>query len=95
MKKTRHFQLLLAAGLLALGQAGAQKPMTVADLAAWQRITRQAITDDGKWVAYKMEPWQGDATVYLHTADGTDGLPEDLELTVISYPEWYTLRESK
>ena len=71
MKKTRHFQLLLAAGLLALGQAGAQKPMTVADLAAWQRITRQAITDDGKWVAYKMEPWQGDATVYLHTADGT------------------------
>ena len=30
-----------------------------------------------------------------HTADGTDGLPEDLELTVISYPEWYTLRESK
>lgn len=23
------------------------------------------------------------------------GLPEDLELTVISYPEWYTLRESK
>ena len=71
MKKTRHFQLLLAAGLLALGQAGAQKPMTVADLAAWQRITQQAITDDGKWVAYKMEPWQGDATVYLHTADGT------------------------
>lgn len=23
------------------------------------------------------------------------GLPEDLELTVISYPEWYTLRESE
>lgn len=72
MKKTRHFQLLLAAGLLALGQAGAQKPMTVADLAAWQRITRQAITDNGEWVAYKMEPWRGDATVYLHTADGTE-----------------------
>ncbi len=52
-----------------MGQT-ALKSMTVEDLAAWQHITEQAISEDGKWVACKMGPWEGDATVELYDASG-------------------------
>ncbi len=48
----------------------AGKALSVDDLANWQRITKQALSDDGRWVAYKMESWKGDAEVYLHSAAG-------------------------
>ena len=54
----------------ATAQPGGQA-MSVDDLADWQRITQRAISDDGRWVAYKMESWRGDGSVYLHAADGT------------------------
>lgn len=48
------------------------KSLTVDDLAAWQRISDRAISNDGKWVACKMEPWEGDAKVYLYSAQGKE-----------------------
>ena len=48
------------------------KSLTVEDLASWQRISGQAISNDGKWVACKMEPWTGDATVRLYEAQGKE-----------------------
>lgn len=50
----------------------ASKSLTVDDLVTWQRITDREISDNGKWVACKMEPWEGDATVYLYAAQGQE-----------------------
>lgn len=50
----------------------ASKSLTVDDLITWQRITDKEISDNGKWVACKMEPWEGDATVYLYATQGQE-----------------------
>lgn len=50
----------------------ASKSLTVDNLVAWQRITGQAISDNGKWVACKMEPWEGDAVVNVYDAQGKE-----------------------
>ena len=50
----------------------ASKRVTIDDLVTWQRITDREISDNGKWVACKMEPWEGDATVYLYAAQGQE-----------------------
>ena len=70
----RHLKYLaFVACLGSLSPAFAQnasKSLTVDDLVTWQRITDREISDNGKWVACKMEPWEGDATVYLYAAKG-------------------------
>lgn len=72
----RHLKYLaLVACLGSLSPAFAQdasKSLTVDDLITWQRITDREISDNGKWVACKMEPWEGDATVYLYAAQGQE-----------------------
>lgn len=72
----RHLKYLaFAACLGSLSPALAQnatKSLTVDDLISWQRITSQEISDNGKWVACKMEPWEGDASVYLYAAQGKE-----------------------
>lgn len=50
----------------------ASKSLTVDDLTAWQRITDKAISNNGKWVACKMEPWEGDATIHLYATQGKE-----------------------
>lgn len=72
----RHLKYLaFVACLGSLSPAFAQnasKSLTVDDLITWQRITDREISDNGKWVACKMEPWEGDATVYLYEAQGQE-----------------------
>lgn len=72
----RHLKYLaFVACLGSLSPAFAQnasKNLTVDDLVTWQRITDREISDNGKWVACKMEPWEGDATVYLYAAQGQE-----------------------
>lgn len=72
----RHLKYLaFVACLGSLSPAFAQnasKSLTVDDLVIWQRITDREISDNGKWVACKMEPWEGDATVYLYAAQGQE-----------------------
>lgn len=67
-KKFLLLSLLLLVFQFSMAQT--KKNMTVEDLASWQRITEQAISDNGKWVACKMEPWEGNATVYAYNAKG-------------------------
>ncbi|GHT29008.1 peptidase S9 [Bacteroidia bacterium] len=50
----------------------AQKPLTVDDLAAWKRVTEKAVSDDGKWIIATMEPWRGDATLYVYNQKGEE-----------------------
>ncbi|MDR1624164.1 MAG: prolyl oligopeptidase family serine peptidase [Tannerellaceae bacterium] len=50
----------------------AKQPMSFDDLTGWKRITEQLISDDGKWVACKMEPCTGDAIVRVFNAKGEE-----------------------
>lgn len=47
-----------------------KKAMTFDEMVSWKRITEQAISHDGKWVACKMEPWRGDASIFVYNAKG-------------------------
>lgn len=67
--------LILLSFIGSIGSAIAQespKALTVDDLATWQRISQQAISNNGKWAACKMEPWKGDATVHLYSTQGNE-----------------------
>lgn len=46
--------------------------MVFDDLVGWQRITEQLISDNGLWVACKMEPWRGDAQAKVYDAKGKE-----------------------
>lgn len=71
MKHVKYLALVLCIGNLSPVMAQtASKSLTVDNLVAWQRISGQAISDNGKWVACKMEPWEGDAVVNLYDAQG-------------------------
>lgn len=53
----------------------AQEPdqaLTAEQLADWQHITKQDLSDDGNFIAVKHEPWKGDATVLLFTKTGKE-----------------------
>lgn len=73
MKRTKSLAVALCIGSLSpvMGQT-ALKSLTVDNLSAWQRISAQAVSDNGKWVACKMEPWEGDAIVSLYDASGKE-----------------------
>ncbi|MDR0756906.1 MAG: S9 family peptidase, partial [Tannerella sp.] len=73
MKTFKTFALT-AAVAVALTAAAQQTPkaMTVEDLAAWERITEKAISDDGNWVCVKMEPWRGDASIHAFNRNGEE-----------------------
>ena len=64
---------MAVACMACFSNGGAQttgRSLTVDDLVSWQRITQQEISDNGEWVACKMEPWKGDATVFLYNKKG-------------------------
>ena len=73
MRHLKYLTFVACLGSLspALAQ-NASKSLTIDDLVTWQRITDREISDNGKWVACKMEPWEGDATVYLYAAQGQE-----------------------
>ena len=73
MRHLKYLAFVACLGSLspALAQ-NASKSLAVDDLVTWQRITDREISDNGKWVACKMEPWEGDATVYLYAAQGQE-----------------------
>ena len=55
MKHVKYLALVLCIGNLSPVMAQtASKSLTVDNLVAWQRISGQAISDNGKWVACKM-----------------------------------------
>ena len=60
--------LLLTSGLSI--QAQEKRAMTFDEMVGWVRISEQRISDDGKWVFCKMEPWRGDATIQLYNSKG-------------------------
>jgi dienelactone hydrolase len=47
-----------------------KKSLTIDDLVTWNRINERIISDDGSYVAFRIEPSQGDPVVELYTGDG-------------------------
>lgn len=70
MNKSIHvLSLFLLASTLSI-QAQEKRAMTFDEMVGWERISGQRISDDGKWVFCKMEPWRGDASIHLYNNKG-------------------------
>lgn len=66
-------QILTAAVLFLLITSTAfaqKKEITVQDVLKWNRITESVISNDGAFVAVKLEPWKGSSTVILYDNKG-------------------------
>lgn len=59
----RILQLLLLS--LAINLYAQKPPLDQSVYDGWKSITRQIISDDGNWVAYVIEPQQGDSWLYI------------------------------
>ena len=71
MKKLKNvFVIACLMGVSTVWAETNLRNMSVDDLVSWQRITQQKIANDGSWIACKMEPWKGDATLYLYGQKG-------------------------
>lgn len=57
---------------LAVQAQEAKKAMTFEELVKWERISERTISNDGKWITCKTEPWQGDASIYLYNHKGEE-----------------------
>jgi len=44
-----------------------KKPLTHDDILKWERITETVISNNGKFIVYKQEPWKGDPTLKITT----------------------------
>lgn len=51
-----------------------KKPLSINDIALWNRITQNEISPDGRWIAYIVEPWVGDSKVFLYDNKGVQRL---------------------
>ena len=49
---------------------GALKVLNLPDYGRWNRITATAISPDGKWMTYTLQPNDGDATLLVKQLDG-------------------------
>src|SRR5690242_11849198 len=49
---------------------GALKVLNLPDYGRWNRITSTAISPDGKWMTYILQPNDGDATLLVKQLDG-------------------------
>jgi dipeptidyl aminopeptidase/acylaminoacyl peptidase len=47
----------------------APRPMELADVIAWRNIGAAAFSNDGKWIAYRLSPTEGDSEVFVKATD--------------------------
>ncbi len=59
------FSQLLLTGIL-FGQVQ-KRPLTHDDILKWERITETVISNNGKYIVYKQEPWKGDPVLKVTT----------------------------
>ncbi|HSK08787.1 MAG TPA: prolyl oligopeptidase family serine peptidase [Vicinamibacterales bacterium] len=78
MKPARTLAILLivcslvsVAPALRAGQAGpVRSPLGMADILAWKNIGAAIVSDDGRWLAYRLSPVEGDGEVVLRETRG-------------------------
>ena len=52
---------------IVFGHNKKNEPLTHDDILKWERITETEISNDGKTIVYKLEPWKGDPTLKITT----------------------------
>lgn len=72
MKIFRIVYVLLAAAVFQSYGLYAQRPIAPEELASWKRVRQSALSDDGKWAAAVIAPWDGDASVHIYNAKGKE-----------------------
>ena len=50
--------------------AGDRRPIGLADIVAWKNAGATTISNDGRWLAYRMSPIEGDSDVIVRATDG-------------------------
>jgi dipeptidyl aminopeptidase/acylaminoacyl peptidase len=71
MKITFLLSLILFTTVLLSAQS-TKRPLTFDDILKWNRITETAISNNGKYIVYKQEPWKGDPTLTITTPDAKE-----------------------
>ena len=66
MKNLTSLLIMLILGISAFAQTG-KRPLTHDDILKWNRITETIISNNGKFIVYKQEPWKGDPTLKIST----------------------------
>ncbi|MCD8186461.1 MAG: hypothetical protein LUD68_08480 [Rikenellaceae bacterium] len=67
-KRFSFFGVLLLAAALELS-AQRDPEMAVEELRDWRYISQSQISANGKWAAAKVQPWEGDAALYLYSEE--------------------------
>lgn len=62
MKKT----LMLAAALLLAGSMQAKKTLGHEDFDSWEKLTNSAVSADGRWASFIVQPQEGDGTLTFY-----------------------------
>ncbi len=62
----RIILLLLLAVFLLPAFSQLQRPLTINDLAKWNRITEKIISNNGELAGFVIEPWEGDPSIELY-----------------------------
>lgn len=62
--------LCIAPGIARHADKAAPRPMDPIDILDWKTIGPAAVSDDGKWVAYRYSPVQGDTSIVVRATSG-------------------------
>lgn len=62
--------LLLLTSLTAQSQ---KRPLMAADYDRWQRVWSEKISPDGRWIAYQIDPQEGDGRLEVTSTDPASG----------------------
>lgn len=68
--RTSALLLALSLALPASSLAQEKRPLTLDDYGAWNRITQVVLSPDGQWLAYALDPNDGDASFFVKALDG-------------------------
>ncbi len=95
MKKTALLSIFLFYSIFLFAQSG-KTTLTHNDILKWERITEQHISNDGKYIVYQQEPWEGDPTLKITTPRGEEQATvkygTDAEITADSKFVVFTLK---
>ena len=67
MKNIVLFVCLLLLSSTITAQNSKKRPLTHGDVLKWNRITETIISNNGKFIVYKQEPWKGDPILKITT----------------------------
>jgi len=66
MQKLALLFIILLSGNILFAQSE-KRPLSFDDILKWERITETHISNNGKFIVYKQEPWKGDPTLKITT----------------------------